>query len=186
MIKKYNQFVKENKLNEDFEMESPVLEEPIVDDPLSQEPIVDGPLSQEPIVDEPIVDEPIQEPIENKVEQEEEEVEKSIYDIALEDLAEAALKNSAIVDFNEGDKIVVINNKKVTFPSEDGVYHIEGIKKGFKSIEDVLSNLGVSEKVPSERREEIKDEMTSLKDEEFLDSGEQFESKIFKNKRFKL
>jgi hypothetical protein len=171
MIKRYNQFVKENKLNEDFEMESPVLEEPIVDNPLSQEPIVD---------------EPNQEPIENKVEQEEEEVEKSIYDIALEDLAEAALKNSAIVDFNEGDKIVVINNKKVTFPSEDGVYHIEGIKKGFKSIEDVLSNLGVSEKVPSERREEIKDEMTSLKDEEFLDSGEQFESKIFKNKRFKL
>ena len=38
---------------------------------------------------------------------------------------------------------------------------------------------------PSPERQEARDEMTSIKDEQVLDGGEQFESKSYKNRIFK-
>lgn len=162
MIKRYNQFV-ENKINEDYEIESEI-EAPVRELPLDEEPPINTPIDME-----------------SEFEGEEEEIAKDKYEIALQDLADAAG-----VEFNTGDKMVVIGDKKVTFPAETEKYHIDGVKKSFSTVDDVLSNLGGAIKTPSEVSSEVSDEMSSIKDEEFLDSGEQFESKIYKNKRFKL
>ena len=63
--------------------------------------------------------------------------------------------------------------------------NIKGLKKGFATIEDVLSNLGGQSTLSSDRNQEVRDEMSSLKDETLLDDAEQFESKSYKSKRFK-
>lgn len=160
MIKRYNQFVK-GKLNEDYGMDAE-LEAPVRDLPsLGGRPPINP------------------SEIETEFEGEEEEVATDKYEMALQSLADAAG-----VDFEPGQKSVVINGREVTFPAEDEKYHIKGVKKGFSSVEDVLANLG-GESIPSERKQEVRDEMTSIKDEEFIDSSEQFESKSYKSKRFK-
>jgi hypothetical protein len=161
MIKRYNQFVK-GKLNEDYEMEAE-LEAPVRDLPS---------LGGRP----PITPTNIE--TESEFEGEEEEVATDKYELALQSLADAAG-----VEFKSGEKSVVINGREVTFPAEDEKYHIKGVKKGFSSVDDVLANLGGES--TTNPREEVRDEMSSIKDEEFLDSGEQFESKSYKSKRFK-
>lgn len=158
MIKKYNQFVK-GKINENYEMEADI--------------------------DAPIKDLPIETPsklpvdIDSEFEGEEEEVAVDKYESALQSLADAAG-----VEFESGQKSVVIDGKEVTFPAETEKYHIKGIKKSFSTPEDVLANLGGQSKTPNQKEQEIKDEMSSIKDEEVLDSSEQFESKSYKFKRF--
>jgi hypothetical protein len=161
MIKRYNQFVK-GKLNEDYGMEAE-LEAPVRDLPS---------LGGRP----PITPTNIE--TESEFEGEEEEVATDKYELALQSLADAAG-----VEFKSGEKSVVINGREVTFPAEDEKYHIKGVKKGFSSVDDVLANLGGE--ATSNTRGEVRDEMSSIKDEEVLDSGEQFESKSYKSKRFK-
>lgn len=163
MIKRYNQFVK-GKLNEDLGMEAE-LEAPVKNLPsLGGRPPI-NPTSK----------------IESEFEGEEEEVETDKYETALKSLADAAG-----VEFKSGDKSVIINGKEVTFPAETENYHIRGVKKGFATIEDVLAQLEAGQSGKSSvSRQEVRDEMSSIKDEEILDSIEQFESKSYKAKRYK-
>lgn len=163
MIKRYNQFVK-GKVNEDYGMDAE-LEAPVTDLPS---------LGGRP----PITPTNIE--TESDFEGEEEEVETDKYELALQSLADAAG-----VEFKTGQKSVVIDGKEVTFPAETEKYHIKGLKKGFATIEDVLSNLGGQSTLSSDRNQEVRDEMSSLKDETLLDDAEQFESKSYKSKRFK-
>lgn len=163
MIKRYNQFVK-GKLNEDYGMEAE-LESPVMSSPTSgitppQTPTNLG--SDEDFSGE------------------EEEVATDKYEMALQSLADAAG-----VEFEPGQKSVVIDGKEITFPAETEKYHIKGVKKGFSTVEDVLANLGGQSNTPTDRSQETRDEMTSLKDETLLDNTEQFESKSYKSKRFK-
>jgi hypothetical protein len=164
MIKRYNQFVKETKTNEEYEyyteVDTPVL--PNLEDE-----------EKTPIEKTDTIEIP-------EFKGEEEEVATDKYEVALQSLADLAG-----VEFNSGDKSVTIEGKEVTYPAETEKYHIKGTKKSFNTPEDVLANLGGSQNVPSERKEEVKDEMSSIKDEEFLDKEEQFESKSYKYKRFK-
>lgn len=155
MIKRYNQFVK-GKLNEDFEMETEA--------PIS--------LGGQPPINTNRVE------MESDFGGEEEEVATDKYEMALKSLADAAG-----VEFEPGQKSVIIDGKEVTFPAEDEKYHIKGVKKGFTSVEDVLANLGGQSTLPSTNKKEVRDEMSSIKDEEVIDSGEQFESKSYKSTR---
>lgn len=162
MIKRYNQFVK-GKINEDFEM-APEVDAPTLPSLGGRPPMTPSTLEVES---------------EFHGEEEEEEVDK--YQLALKSLADAAG-----VEFNSGDKSVIIKGKEVTFPAETEKYHIKGIKKGFSTLEDVLAQLGGSQsELPSARRQEVRDEMSSIKDEGFLDPSEKFESKSYKSKRYK-
>jgi hypothetical protein len=163
MIKRYNQFVK-GKLNEDYGMEAE-LEAPVRDLPS---------LGGRP----PITPTNIE--TESEFEGEEEEVATDKYELALQSLADAAG-----VEFKTGQKSVVIDGKEITFPAETEKYHIKGLKKGFTTVEDVLSNLGDQSTLSSDRNQEVRDEMSSLKDETLLDDSEQFESKSYKSKRLK-
>lgn len=162
MIKRYNQFVK-GKVNEDYEMEAE-LEAPVKNLPsLGGRPPVNPPVEME-----------------SEFEGEEEEVATDKYELALQKLADAAG-----VEFTPGQKSVVIDGKEITYPAETEKYHIKGVKKSFTTVEDVLANLGGQSNTPTKRSEEAKDELSSIKDEEVLDSSEQFESKSYKFKRFK-
>ncbi len=181
MIKRYNQFVKENKTNEefDYEVDAPVL--PSLGG-TKQSPITKPDTTERPAPTRPTpfpTTRPATEPgTKAEFEGEEEEVAVDKYEMALKNLAD-----EAGVEFNPGDKVVVIDGKEVSFPAETEKYHVQGIKKGFETTQDVLANLGGSNN--SERQQEVRDEMVSIKDEEVLDSGEQFESKSYKYKRFK-
>jgi len=126
----------------------------------------------------PPVNPPVE--MESEFEGEEEEVATDKYELALQKLADAAG-----VEFTPGQKSVVIDGKEITYPAETEKYHIKGVKKSFTTVEDVLANLGGQSNTPTERSEEAKDELSSIKDEEVLDSSEQFESKSYKFKRFK-
>lgn len=160
MIKRYNQFVN-GKLNEDLGIDAD-LETPVKNLPsLGGRPPINPPSD-----------------VESEFEGEEEEVATDKYEMALQALADAAG-----VDFTSGQKSVVIDGKEVTFPAETEKYHIKGVKKSFSTPEDVLANLGGQSATPTDQKQEVKDEMTSLKDEELIDSGEQFESKSYKSTR---
>jgi len=177
MIKKYNQFVK-GKINEDVELDYPEVA-PIEAPRLGvtkPAPITKPGTTPDPTKPNPFpTTKPGTEPGTKASFEEEEEEEGDIYETALRKLAELAG-----VEFNSGDKMVVINGKQVTFPAETEKYHVKGIRKPFATPEDVLANIGDSSK-----REEVRSELRSIKDEEMMDSGEQFESKSYKYKRFK-
>jgi hypothetical protein len=183
MIKKYNQFVK-GKVNEDyeFETEAPVRTLPSLG--TTTKPVVKPDTTETPAPTRPTpfpTTKPGTEPgTKAEFQGEEEEVAVDKYEMALQTLADLAG-----VEFNSGDKVVVIDNKEITYPAETEKYHIRGVKKSFTTPEDVLANLGGAQSVPSEREEEAGEEMTSIKDEEVLDPTEQFESKSYKFKRFK-
>ena len=172
MIKRYNQFV-ENKINEDYEIESE-LEAPVRELPLDEEPPINTPTD-------------IDMESEFEGEGEEEEVAVCKYTDALQKLADAAEKvglNYNIVSSDEKKiSAVEISDRKVTFPSENEKYVVEGVKKPFDTLQEVLAYFesGVS----PQSRKEVRDEMSSIKDEEFLDKEEQFESKSYKFKSYK-
>jgi hypothetical protein len=187
MIKRYNQFVK-GKVNEDyeFETEAPVRTIPSLGKPTPSSPEVAPGTIEKPLTipSKPSPfrrDKPSTEPgTKAEFEGEEEEVGVDKYEMALQTLADLAG-----AEFNSGDKVVVIDNKEVTYPAETEKYHIKGVKKSFDTPEDVLTNLGGAQNSPTERKQEVEDEMNSIKDEEVLDQSEQFESKSYKSKRFK-
>ena len=164
MIKRYNQFIKENKTNEEYEYSTEV------DTPslpaLGQR--AEATPSEAPIMDE----------MPEEMTGEVEEVGVDKYTDALQKLADAAG-----VEYNSVEKSVVIDGKKITFPTETEKYHVEGVKKPFATLEEVLAYFenGVS----PQARQEVRDEMSSIADEEVLDRQEQFESKSYKSKRFK-
>lgn len=182
MIKKYNQFVK-GKVNEDYEseVEAPVRTLPSLGE--VSKPVVKPDTTERPAPTRPTpfpTTKPGTEPgTKAEFEGEEEEVAVDKYEMALQTLADLSG-----VEFNSGDKVVIIDNKEVTYPAETEKYHIKGVKKSFDSPEDVLANLGGAQNSPTERKQEVEDEMNSIKDEEILDQSEQFESKSYKYKRF--
>ncbi len=184
MIKRYNQFVKENKTNEefDYEMEAPVM--PYQSD-AKPAPITKPDTTERPAPTRPTpfpTTRPATEPgTKAEFQEEDEEVAVDKYSTALQKLADLAG-----VEFDASSKSVTINGKKVIFPTETEKYHVDGVKKPFPTAEEVIQYFESDSRAQSPERQEVKDEMTSLKDEEFLDSGEQFESKSYKNKRFKL
>ena len=181
MVKRYNQFIKENKLNEEFEMDAPVAmprtspTTPEVKPDVTEKPTT-APTKPSPFRR----DKPSTEPdTKAEVEMEDEEVGMDKYTFALKSLADAAG-----VEYNPEDKSVTIEGKKVIFPTETEKYHVEGVKKPFATVEEVLAYFESDSRANTPQRQEVRDEMSSIKDEEVLDSGEQFESKSYKN-RFK-
>jgi hypothetical protein len=180
MIKKYNQFVKENKTNEEFEMDVPVAmpSRPDVKPGITEKP---GTVPSKPSPfrrDKPSTEPGPKAEIPQENWEEDEETGMDKYHSALQSLADAAG-----VDFDPQSKEVVINGKRVIFPTETEKYHVEGVKKPFNTVGEVISYLE-SGSEPNKRRE-VRDEMNSIKDEKFLDNGEQFESISYKSKRFK-
>lgn len=165
MIKRYNQFVKENKTNEEYEYYYTDVDTPSLP-ALGERP--EGTPSEAPIMDE----------MPEEMTGEVEEVGVDKYTDALQKLADATG-----VEFDASNKVVVIDGKKITFPTETEKYHVEGVKKPFDTMEEVLAYFenGVS----PQARQEVRDEMSSISDEEALDRQEQFESKSYKSKRFK-
>lgn len=171
MIKKYNQFVK-GKINEDAELDYPEVA-PIEAPRLGvtkPTPITKPVTTPSPVKPNPFpTTKPETEPGTKAGFEEEEEEEEvgDIYETALRKLAELAG-----VEFNYGDKMVVINGKEVTFPAETEKYHVKGIRKPFATPEDVIANIDSNKREP-------------IKDEKMMDIGEQFESRSYKYKRFK-
>jgi hypothetical protein len=182
MIKRYNQFVKENKTNEEFEMEAPFMSgtETKPATPTTTPDTPTRPRPTRPGIAPTQVPSEEDAPLASYGMEEDEEVGMDKYSSALQSLADAAG-----VDFNIEDKSVTINGKKVIFPTETEKYHVEGVKKPFATTEEVLAYFESDKGVESPERQETRDEMTSIKDEETLDSGEQFESKSYKNLRRK-
>ena len=173
MIKRYNQFVN-GRLNEEFIMgdeEVEVNPPSIIPDTRPERPGI-LPLTEPEIKDDPM----------GEFEGEVEEVGVNKYTDALQKLAQAAGEDFEQV-YNKAENSITINDKKVSFPSETGKYHVEGVRKPFETLEEVVAYFkgGVS----SQDRQEVRDEMSSIKDEEVLDTQEQFESKIYKAKRNK-
>jgi hypothetical protein len=169
MIKKYNQFVNENKTNEefDFETETPVRKIPSLGKPVTPEVAPDTTVKPGEAPSKPSPfrrDKPSTEPgPKAELEGEEEEVGIDKYTAALQSLADAAG-----VDFNPSDKMVIINGKEVTFPAEDEKYHIKGVRKGFNTVDDVLANVGGENKTiePSIKDEEAFEEEPSFEETE--------------------
>jgi len=173
MIKRYNQFVK-GKVNEEFVMtgedsDIDVTTPSTIPDTKPGRPGI-LPLTTPEIQDEPM----------GEFEGEVEEVGVDKYTDALQKLADATGEDFEQV-YNKAENSITINDKKVSFPSETGKYHVEGVKKPFETLEEVVAYFkrGVS----SQARQEVRDEMSSIKDEEVLDREEQFESKSYKSKR---
>jgi hypothetical protein len=194
MIKRYNQFVKENKTNEEYEYY------PELDTPVKTLPSFGGskpaPITRPDTTERPAPVQPTPFPTTRPGTEpgtkaefggEEEEVAVDPYTGALQSLADAAEKAGLNYDIVITDKktisAVKINDKEVTFPSETQKYHVEGVKKPFDTLEEVLAyfDSGVS----PEARQEVRDEMTSISDEEVLDRQEQFESKSYKSTRIR-
>lgn len=180
MIKRYNQFIKEN-IGEEY---SPIEPEVATTLPALGQRAEATP-SEAPIMDE----------MPEEMTGEVEEVGVDKYTDALQKLANAAEvaglkykivfsdKKTASAEKAPVITAVEINDKKVTFPSENEKYVVEGVKKPFDTLEEVLAYFenGVS----PQARQEVRDEMSSIADEEVLDRQEQFESKSYKSKRLK-
>ena len=182
MIKKYNQFVNENKTNEefDFETEAPVRTMPSLGKPVTPEVAPDTTVKPGEAPSKPSPfrrDKPSTEPgPKAELEEEEEEEVKSTpsdkYEAALQSLADAANAKGFISEFDKGGKMVIIKmseedkeGKKVTFPAEDEEYHISGVRKGFKTVDNVLANVGGENKTIDQ----------SIKDEEAFEEEPSFE-----------
>ncbi len=163
MIKRYNQFIKEN-IGEEY---SPIEPEVATTLPALGQRAEATP-SEAPMMGE----------MPEEMPGEVEEVGVDKYTDALQKLADAAG-----VEYDSVEKSVVIDGKKITFPTETEKYHVEGVKKPFATLEEVLAYFenGVS----PQARQEVRDEMSSIADEEVLDRQEQFESKSYKYKRLK-
>ena len=173
MIKRYNQFVK-GKINEEFVMAG---EDSDIDvTPPSTMP--DTKPGRPGIL--PLTTPEIQDDTMGELGGEVEEVGVDKYTDALQKLTDASGEDFEQV-YNKDEKSVTVNGKKVCFPAETEKYHVEGVKKPFATLEEVLAYFesGVS----SQARQEVRDEMSSIKDEEVLDREEQFESKSYKSKR---
>jgi hypothetical protein len=168
MIKKYNQFVK-GKINESNELDYPEVETPIEAPRLGvtkPAPITTPGTTPAPARPNPFpTTKPGTEPGPKAEFEEEEEEVGDIYEMALKKLADLAG-----VEFNSGDKVVVIGDKEVTFPAETEKYHVKGIRKPFATAEEVIASLD-----KPRHRKPIND----------MVNEQPFESKSYKFKRFK-
>ena len=169
MIKKYNEFLK-GKTNEEFVM-SPTTK------PLPGETEIQTPVRtplEEPAPPSLIPDEAEENAPAKASYGEEEEEGGDMYQQNLQHLAD--LLGAQVVDGS-----VNYEGKKITFPSETEMFHVD--KKKFKTAEEVADYLG--NQMP---KDEIRDELDSLKDDAVIDQlemEEKFESKSYKFKRFK-
>ncbi len=169
MIKRYNEFLK-GKTNEEFVMDP--LTQPLPGETEIQTP-VKTPL-EEPLPPSLIPDEAEENAPAKAFFGEEEEEGGDIYQKNLNQLAN--LLKSQVVG-----GVINYNGKKITFPSETDMFHVD--KKKFKTAEEVVAYL--DSQLP---KEEIRDEMDSLKDDNLIDQlemEEKFESKSYKAKRFR-
>lgn len=167
MIKKYNQFLKD-KTNEEFVFDKvPTFggefagTETAPTKPVTK-PDVKPDTDTRPVPPSLIPDEgnsPLESPA--KAEFEVEEEGGDVYTNKLKELADS-------LGVEVVDNSVEYNGKKIIFPSETEKYQIEGIKKGFNTIDEVLKELGSEEVVNNE--EELE---------------EKFESKSYKHSRLK-
>ncbi len=189
MIKKYNQFVKENKTNEEFVIEPKAPATSSFRNIMDTETKPATPITRPDTPTRPRPTRPGITPSQIPSEQdaplasnqmEDEEIGLDKYNSALQTLADASG-----VEFNPEEKSVTIEGKKVIFPTETEKYHVEGVKKPFSTVEEVLAYFQSKGESKTPQRQEVRDEMSSLKDEELLDTGEQFESNSYKSKRFK-
>lgn len=171
MIKKYNQFLKD-KTNEEFVFDKDVKEYPGIysGGETTTKPVVKPDVKPDtdtrPVPPSLIPDEgnsPLESPA--KAEYEVEEEGGDIYANKLKDLADA-------LGVEVVDNSVEYNGKKIIFPSETEKYQIEGIKKGFTTIDEVVKELGESDEVVN-NEEELEEEL------------EKFESKSYKHTRLK-
>lgn len=172
MIKRYNQFIKEN-IGEEESIEKSMTD---VESKTMMKPEVMG----------------------NQPLGEEEEVEIDPYEKALMDLA-----NEAGLDYEQGSKMVVIDGKEVTYPSEKSCYQIRGIKGDFETPQQVLDAIssnpkGNRTKVGMELKDIESEVQTPGSNEPSFDETEEdfrkrdleadinkLESKSYKTKRFK-
>jgi ASC-1-like (ASCH) protein len=170
MIKKYNQFLKD-KTNEEFVFDKDVKDYPGIysGDETTTKPVIKPDVKPDtdtrPVPPSLIPDEgnsPLESPAKAEIEFEEEA--GDVYTNKLKELADA-------LGVEVVDNSVEYNGKKIIFPSETEKYQIEGIKKGFNTVDEVLKELGSEEVVSNE--EELEEEL------------EKFESKSYKHTRLK-
>jgi translation elongation factor P/translation initiation factor 5A len=217
MIKRYNQFVKENKTNEEFEMEAPATStrtlpslgirgtETKPETPITTPDTPTRPRPTRPGIAPTQVPSEQDAPLASYGIEEDEEVGMDKYSSALKSLGDIAMENGHKVDFEtEGDEkiaSVTIDDKKINFWAEDDKYHVEGVKKPFATVEEVLAYFQADNSSDSPQRQEVRGEMSSIKDQEAMEEpsfeeteGElakrdleeemkNFESKSYKSKR---
>lgn len=173
MIKRYGQFVN-GKVNEEFVMTEPNLNIT----PMSTPMIPDNIQMRTGVQN--LVEPMTQNKSMSQFDGEEEEVGVDKYTDALKKLSDASKEDFSKV-YNKVEKSVTVKGKKVSFPAETEKYHVEGVKKPFETLQEVLDffERGIS----PQARQEVRGEMSSIKDEGVLDRVEQFESKSYKSKR---
>ena len=176
MIKRYKDFIK-GKTNEEFVMApAPAVSPSETETQAPPRPGIGRPL-EEPAPPALIPTE-TEEPAPAKAFYGEEEEEGGdVYAQNMQHLADllGVQANGNVIDF-EG--------KKITFPSETEMFHVD--KKKFKTAEEVVKYLQSSQPQsnrPQSPRQEIRDEMDSLKDDAMIDElEEKLESKSYKSK----
>ncbi len=190
MIKRYDQFIK-NKTNEEFVFDkvptfggtfggtetAPTKPEvaPGTTEKPSEKPGIPSPIRRERT--SPI-------PAPAKANYEEEEEGSDLYTNKIQELAD-------LLGVEAENGYVVYNGKKIMFPSETEKYQIEGVKKGFSTAEEVVTELekdstpNIEDTDVEDRALETEEEITSLKDDESIEEIEEFESKSYKNSRLK-
>ena len=75
------------------------------------------------------------------------------------------------------DKTVIYNGKKIYYPSETDKYHVEGVKKPFNTLDEVVSFL----KSDENNTPEIEQDDYKYEDDLFIE--DEFESKSYKKLR---
>jgi hypothetical protein len=172
MIKKYNEFLK-GKTNEEFVMApAPAVSPSETETQVPTRPGIGRPL-EEPAPPSLIPDQAEENAPAKAFHGEEEEEGGDMYQQNLQHLAD-------ILGAQVADGSVNYEGKKITFPSETEMFHVD--KKKFKTAEEVAAYLG--NQMP---KDEIRDELDSLKDDAVIDQlemEEKFESKSYKTKRF--
>lgn len=161
MIKKYNQFIKE-KTNEEigFDREMPTMEP-------ETKPDVRPQTNPRPVAPSIIPDKgnaPLESPDKAQIEEEG----GDIYASKLKELSDYL---GAEVENNK----INYKGNEITFPSETEKYQIKGVKKGFDTIEEVVSEL--------EKHEQKSDNLMKFDEDNYEKGDLAFESKSYKNTR---
>lgn len=177
MIKKYNQFV-DDKVNEEFNFGAAPAPAPSPNTSPSPTTRPSTPSKPEPRPNAPSpipgkrvspIPAPAKAFIEADMEEEAEEV-GDVYRNKLKELADALgveLTN---------DKTVIYNSKKIYYPSETDKYHVEGVKKPFNTLDEVVSFLK-----SDGSNTEIEQDDYKYEDDLFIE--DEFESKSYKKLR---
>lgn len=134
MIKKYNQFIKD-KTNEEFvfDRETPTLspEKPVVKPEVK--PDVKPATEPRPVAPSIIPDHG-NSPLESPAKAEMEEEAGDVYTTKLKELAD-------YLGVEVENNTINYEGHEITFPSETEKYQIKGVKKGFNTVEEVVSEL---------------------------------------------